>query len=50
MQSLVRDSAGEGEANLPARAKAAHGLDGNALIMAYLERQEQGDPVHAWPL
>lgn len=27
-----------------------HGMRGNDLVMAYLERQEQGDPVHTWPL
>lgn len=27
-----------------------HGMQRNKLVMAYLERQEQGDPVHAWPL
>ena len=27
-----------------------HGMQSNRLVMAYLERQEQGDPVHRWPL
>ncbi|MCZ6656763.1 MAG: glutamate--cysteine ligase [Gammaproteobacteria bacterium] len=27
-----------------------HGLHPNALVMAYLERQDQGDPVHTWAL
>ncbi len=29
---------------------AKHGLHPNALVMAYLERQDQGDPVHTWTL
>ena len=32
------------------RWRRRHGLDGNDLVMAYLEHQEQGDPVHTWPL
>ena len=27
-----------------------NGLDANQLVLAYLERQEGGEPVHAWPL
>lgn len=32
------------------RWRQRHGTNGNALVMAYLERQEQGEPVHTWPL
>ena len=28
----------------------AHGLDANQLVMAYLERQNQGEPVHTWTI
>ena len=27
-----------------------NGLNANQLVLAYLERQEGGEPVHAWPL
>ena len=29
---------------------AEHGMHPNRLVMAYLERQDQGDPVHTWTL
>ena len=29
---------------------AMHGVDLNALVQAYREHQDAGEPVHTWPL
>ena len=46
----ARVESGLNGAEWQSRWRRRHGTDGNGLVMAYLERQEQGDPVHAWPL
>ena len=46
----ARVETGQNGAEWQCRWMRQNGFDCNALVMAYLERQEQGDPVHAWPL
>ena len=46
----ARVESGQNGAEWQRRWARAHGMDGNRLVMAYLERQNQGEPVHAWPL
>lgn len=46
----ARVETGQNGAEWQRRWMQENGVRGNALAMAYLERQEQGDPVHTWPL
>ena len=44
----ARVESGQNGAEWQQRWVRAHGMDGNRLVMAYLERQNQGEPVHTW--
>lgn len=44
----ARVESGQNGAEWQQRWVRAHGMDANQLVMAYLERQNQGEPVHTW--
>ena len=46
----ARVESGQNGAEWQQRWTRRHGMDPNAMVMAYLERQNQGEPVHTWTL